>query len=82
MASPLPTKPQRTVLDNQLSFKRLDTISEIVKEAIKWAALVVIAFLGYLSVEALAGKYTTANLGVGLVGNLTVSRGHHSSIGW
>ena len=75
MASPLPTKPPRTVLDNQLSFKRLDTISEIVKEAIKWGCLVAIAYIGYMSIAALAGKSTSANLAVRILGSLTANRG-------
>lgn len=75
MASPLPASPPRTVLDNQLSFKRLDTASEICKELIKWAGLVFIAYLGYLSIEVLAGKSTFADIGVRIIGNLKVSDG-------
>src|SRR5438067_322025 len=74
MASPPSAKP-RTVLDNQLSFKRLDTVSEIVKEAIKWGCLVVIAYFGYMCVEVLAGTSTSANIGIRVLGNVTFNKG-------
>ncbi len=74
MASPPSAKP-RTLLDNQVSFKRLDTVSEIAKEAIKWGGLVAIAYFGYSSVVVLAGTTTSANIGIRLLGSLTVNRG-------
>lgn len=74
MASPPSPKP-RTVLDNQLSFKRLDTVSELIKEAMKWGSLVTIAYFGYMSVEVLAGSTTSANIGIRVLGSLTFNRG-------
>jgi hypothetical protein len=74
MASSPPPQPPRTLLDNQLSFKRLDTALEICRELFKWCGLVAIAYLGYRSFAVLAGQSTSANIGVRLLGNLTVSR--------
>jgi hypothetical protein len=68
-------KPPRTVLDNQLSFKRLDTATELGRELIKWAALVVIAFMGYRCVNVLAGRSTLAEIGIKILGNIKVSDG-------
>jgi hypothetical protein len=75
MASPPSAKPPRTLLDTQLSFKRWDTISEICKELIKWASLVFIAYLGYRSIEVLAGKSTFADIALRIIGNIKVSDG-------
>jgi hypothetical protein len=75
MASPPSAQPPRTMLDAQLSFKRWDTISEICKELIKWVSLVLIAYLGYRSIEVLAGKSTFADIGLRVIGNLKVSDG-------
>src|SRR4051812_26788513 len=74
MASPPSAKP-RTVLEDQLSFKRLDTVSEIIKEAMKWGSLVAIAYFGYMSVEVLAGTTTSANIGIRILGNVTFNKG-------
>jgi hypothetical protein len=75
MASPPSEKPPRTLLDNQLSFKRLDTTTEICSGFFKWAALAAIAYLGYLSIGQLAGRSTFADIGVRVIGNLKVSDG-------
>lgn len=75
MAPSTSDKPKRTALDNQLSFKRLDTISRIVCEFIKWAGLLGIAYLAYRSVEVLAGKNTFADIGFKVIGNVKVSDG-------
>jgi hypothetical protein len=65
----------RTILDNQLSFKRLDTATAICSEFFKWAGLVAIAYLGYLSIKQLAGTNTLANIGIRIIGNVKVSDG-------
>jgi hypothetical protein len=75
MASSPSPKPPRTLLDNQLSFKRLDTALGMCSELFKWAGLVAIAYMGYRSAAVLAGQSTSANIGVRLLGNLTVNRG-------
>jgi len=67
--------PPRTVLDNQLSFKKWDTLVLLVGQLIKWGALVLIAFRGFGALEVFAGKTTFADLGFRFLGNLTVSRG-------
>lgn len=75
MASTPPVKSPRTLQDNQLSFKRLDTLTAICSEFFKWAALVAISYMVYLCVQALAGKSTFADIGVRVIGNLKVSDG-------
>ncbi|HEY6243707.1 MAG TPA: hypothetical protein VIX17_07170 [Pyrinomonadaceae bacterium] len=68
-------KPPRTVLDNQLSFKKLDTVAELGRELIKWSALVLLGYWGYRCVAVMAGTITFADIAVRILGNLTVSKG-------
>jgi len=68
-------KPPRTVLDNQLSFKKLDTVAELGRDLIKWAAVVVLGYWGYRSVAVMAGTITFADIGLRIIGNLTVNKG-------
>jgi hypothetical protein len=75
MAAPLPSKPARTLLDNQLSFKQLDSLVEVIREAIKWGSLVAIFYIIFLCVQSLAGKTTMANIGIRVLGNIKVSNG-------
>jgi len=75
MASTPPPKPPRTVLDNQLSFKRMDTALEFWRVLVQWATIGFLGYMGYRSVVVLAGVSTSANIAVRLAGNLTVSRG-------
>lgn len=74
MALPLP-KPPRTALDYQLSFKRLDAVTEIIKTLIQCGTLVAIMYFIYLCAEAFAGKSTFANVGIRVLGNIKVSDG-------
>jgi hypothetical protein len=74
MASPPSVKPPRTTLDNQLSFKKLDTLTDVLKSLFKWSALVIIAYLGANTVKELAGKSTFAEFAVRVLGNVTMSR--------
>ncbi|OLE76904.1 hypothetical protein AUG19_01880 [archaeon 13_1_20CM_2_54_9] len=73
-SSPSPTPP-RTVLDNQLSFKRLDTALEFWRVLVQWGTVAFLGYMAYRSVSALAGVTTSANIGVRLFGNLMVNRG-------
>ena len=75
MASTPPPKPPRTMLDNQLSFKRMDTAVEFWRVIVQGATLAFLGFMAYKSIVVLAGVSTTANIAVRLAGNLTVSRG-------
>lgn len=75
MASPPPQKPTRTELDSLLAFKRLDTATVIVCNCLKWAGLVSVSYFGYLSIGMLAGKYTFADIGLRVIGNLKVNDG-------
>jgi len=75
MASPHSEKAPRTALDNQLSFKRLDTATTICCELFKWAALLGMGYFGYLSVGKLAGTSTFADIGVRVIGSVKVSDG-------
>ena len=45
----------------------------IVTSAIRWGAIVLLARYGYLSIEALAGQTTMADIGVGFFGKIEVS---------
>ena len=70
-----PSPPPRTVLDNQLSFKRLDTALEFWRVLVQWGTVAFLGFMAYRSVSVLAGMTTSANIGVRLFGNLMVNRG-------
>jgi hypothetical protein len=75
MASSPPPKPPRTMLDNQLSFKRLDTALEFWRALVQWTTVGFLGYMAYRSIVVLAGLSTSANIAVRLAGNLTVSRG-------
>jgi hypothetical protein len=75
MASTPSPRPPRLQLDYQLSFKRLDTVSEICKELIKWAGIVLLAYFGFRTIGVLAGRTTGADIALKVLGNLNVSRG-------
>jgi hypothetical protein len=74
MASTPSPKPPKTEQDYLLAFKRWDTLSEIIRSGIQWAGLVAIAYLFFRSVDTLAGRKTVAEIGIKVLGNLTVSR--------
>jgi hypothetical protein len=74
MATSLPAKPV-TELQAMLSFKRIDAISDVVRQAIKWGVLLGIARYGYLSIAALAGHQTLADIVVKLLANIKLSNG-------
>jgi hypothetical protein len=75
MASTPLQKPPRTALDYQLSIKRLDTVTDLGTALIKWAAVFGIAYMLYRCVAVMAGTNTFADIGVRILGNLTVSKG-------
>jgi hypothetical protein len=74
MASSPSSRPTSAELRYLLSLKRWDTVTELGGKLIQWGGLVVIAYFVYLSTVALAGKTTLAEIGVKVLGNLTVSR--------
>ena len=75
MASNPSSKPPKTELEYVLSLKRWDTFAELGRSAIQWGALVFIAYFSYKGVDVLAGRNTFAQIGINVLGNLTVSRG-------
>jgi hypothetical protein len=75
MASTPSLKPPRTEADYALSFKKWDTLSELVGQVIKWGGLCFIAYMGYKTVGVLAGKGTFADIAVRLIANAKVSKG-------
>lgn len=75
MASLPPEQPPRTELAYHLSFKRLDALVVFCREAFKWGAIVILGRYGYLSIAALSGHQTFADIAVGFLGNLKISDG-------
>jgi hypothetical protein len=75
MATPSPVKPPRTELDYGLSFKKTDAVVVVLRELIKWGGVVLLARYGYLSIAALAGHQTFADIFIRLLANLKVSDG-------
>lgn len=73
MASSPPVQPPRPELMYQLRFKRLDAVIVICREAFKWCAIVLLGRYAYLSIAALAGQQTLADIAVRFLGNLKVS---------
>ncbi len=74
MATPS-QKPTRTESDYQLSYKKIDSVTVVVREIVKWGAVVLIVRYCYYSIAALAGRSTLADIVVQLLGNLKVSDG-------
>jgi hypothetical protein len=56
-------------------FKTLDVLSTSLQAAIKWGALVCIAYLASKSIGILAGKVTLADIGIGFLANVKLSQG-------
>lgn len=70
-----PSPPRMTEREYELSFKKWDTFAEWGRYGIQWTGLVLIAYFFYRSVDVLAGRNTFAEIGIKVLGNLTVSRG-------
>jgi hypothetical protein len=67
------TEPPRTVLNYGLSIKKIDAVLTVVRDIIKWGALVLITRYAYHSISDLAGHQTYADIGVQFLGNLKIS---------
>ncbi len=75
MASPPSGKSPSTELDFRRSLLRINATVTLITTAIKYGTLVACVYLGYLSIESLAGRVTLATVGIRLLGNLRVSEG-------
>ncbi len=53
--------------------RNASNITTVLIYLIKYGALVAIFYFGYLSVLALAGKYTFADIGISLLGDVNIS---------
>ncbi len=69
----------RAELEAELRFLRRERasrdIASAVNAGIRWGGVVLIARYGYLSIDALAGHQTAANIIVNFLGNFHVSEG-------
>jgi p-aminobenzoyl-glutamate transporter AbgT len=74
MATP-PHRPPRTESDYVLSYKKIDSVTTVVREAIKWAGIVLIVRYGYYAIAVLAGHSTFADIVVRFLANVKVSDG-------
>jgi hypothetical protein len=74
MANPS-QRPPRTESDYALSYKKIDSVATVVREAVKWAAIVLIVRYGYYAIAILAGHSTFADIAVRFLANLKVSDG-------
>ena len=75
MVSTSPPTPAKSDQDYQLSFKKWDTLGDLGRYAIQWAGLVLIAYFFYRTLDSFAGRNTFAEIGIKILGNITVSRG-------
>jgi hypothetical protein len=73
MATPHP-RPKRTDSDYQLSYKKIDSFTTISLALIKWGGIASVFYCGYLTATVLAGRVTTANIFVKILGSATVNR--------
>jgi hypothetical protein len=73
MADETDRTTSKELLDFRLHLKRLEIIDTAVREGIPWLFGAVIAFCTYLSIAVLAGKYTFAQIGVSVLGNIKIS---------
>ena len=55
------------------SYQLFDSIAVVANNFIKWSGLVAIAVCGYLTVNALAGKETAADIGIKIFGDIRLS---------
>ena len=74
MATPS-QKPTRTESDYQLSYKKIDSVTTVIRDIVKWGGIGFVVYCGYLSVAALAGRSTGANIFVKILGDAKVSNG-------
>jgi hypothetical protein len=74
MATPTP-RPTRTESDYLLSYKKIDSVTTIIRDLFKWGGLSFLGYCGYLSVAVLAGRATTANIFIKILGNATINHG-------
>lgn len=49
-------------------------VASVINSAIRWGVVGFLGYCGYLSINVLAGKITSANILVSFLGNLTVSK--------
>ena len=75
MATSPSERPPRTELDYRLSFKKTDAVTVVLRDIIKWGALVLFGRYAYLSIASLSGHNTFADIGIRFLGNLKVSDG-------
>jgi hypothetical protein len=66
-------RPPRTESDYLLSYKKIDSITTVVREVVKWAAIVLIVRYGYYAIAVLSGHSTFADVAVRFLANLKVS---------
>lgn len=59
-------------------FRVVDGIFSVIHQCIPWLGAACLAYVGYLSVEALAGQTTAASIGVNILGNLQLG----NAIAW
>jgi hypothetical protein len=74
MANPT-LQPTRTESDYLLSYKKIDSVTTIIRYIVMWGGLCFIAYCGYLCVAVLAGRATSANIFIKIFGSATISRG-------
>jgi len=75
MVSTLPSTPPKSDQEYLLSLKKWDTIGDLGRYVIQWTGLVLIAYFFYRTFDSFAGRNTFAEIGIKILGKITVSRG-------
>jgi hypothetical protein len=68
---PTPTTP---TVKEQIVLRLLDILATLVQTSIPWVGAGWMAYMIYLSVDALAGRKTAADFGIKVIGNVEVNR--------
>ncbi len=68
--------PAELRAENRLlrQFRTTEGIASVIRELIRWGGLVLIARYGYLTVAALAGQTTAADIGIKFLADVQISR--------
>jgi len=71
-----PRRPSKAELDAHVAIQRIQARAAVTIAAIRWVGLAVLLYFCWRSVDALAGRTTLANIGVGvkLLGKVYISQ--------
>jgi hypothetical protein len=75
MATPPSGRQTQPEMDRYLEFKKVDSVTVVTRDIIKYIGYVLIARYVYLIIAVLAGKSTSADIAIDFLGKLKVAGG-------